>query len=355
MTGSRQFASLGEIPRAAQSVLDEKAWAYLDGGAGREATLGENRAAFDRWHLLPTPLSGVSEVRTETTFMGLQLASPFLTGPVGTYSAFHPAGDVAVARAAERFGTAAVIPVLSSYPLEETAARAPAAARIFQVLASGPEEQFLRLASRAKAAGYAVLCVTIDAYPRGVRDRVAETGFDLPAATFGANYDADVETEMARHVEMGPGAWSWATMRSLIEQVDLPVMIKGVLTPRSAEAAVAAGAGAVMVSNTGGRQLDGAPSSLQQLPEIVDAVGDVVAVAFDGGVRRGTDVLKALALGADVVSLGRVIAMALAADGEDGVLAALDLLHEELVTSMALCGLPDLHAIDRTIVQARHH
>jgi isopentenyl diphosphate isomerase/L-lactate dehydrogenase-like FMN-dependent dehydrogenase len=337
---------------AARASLDEPTWAYLDAGGGCEATVAENLAAFARWHLLPKPLSGVTAVDTTVEFLGLRLRSPLVTGPVGTYSAFHEEGDVAVARAAQRFGTVAIVPVLSSYTLEETAAAAPAAARMFGALASGTEQQFLDLARRAQAAGYAVLCLTIDAYPRGVRDRIVSTEFDLEPSAFAANYDADPASEMERHIQLGPQAWSWATVRGLIEQVELPVMIKGVLTVDTARAAVAAGARAIMVSNVGGRQLDGAPSSLQQLPAIVQAVGGAVPIAFDSGVRRGTDVLKALALGADLVSLGRTAAMGLAAGGEEGVLSALELVHEELVTSMALCGIGSVGRIDASILQA---
>jgi 4-hydroxymandelate oxidase len=274
-----------------------------------------------------------------------------VTGPVGTYSAFHEGGDVAVARAAERFGTVAIVPVLSSYTLEETAAAAPASARMFGALASGSELQFLDLAGRAQAAGYAVLCLTIDAYPRGVRDRILSTGFDLPPSAFAANYDTDPTSEMQGHIELGPHAWSWATVRRLIEQVELPVMIKGVLTVDTARAAVDAGAQAIMVSNVGGRQLDSAPSSLHQLPAIVQAVGGAVPIAFDSGVRRGTDVLKALALGADLISLGRTAAMGLAGGGEEGVLSALELVHEELVASMALCGIESVRQVDASILQ----
>ncbi|MQA08948.1 MAG: alpha-hydroxy-acid oxidizing protein [Pseudonocardiaceae bacterium] len=347
----RRLASLSELESAARAALGKEAWTYLDAGAGCETTLAENRAAFDRWHLLPRPLSGVGEVRTTTEFLGLELATPLVTGPVGTYSAFHAGGDVAVARAAQRCGTAAIVPVLSSYSLEETAAAAPGAAGIFQALASGSEEGFVELAHRAQAAGYAVICLTIDAYPRGVRDRIASTGLELPEDAFAANFGGDIETEIGRHIELGRDAWSWTTVRQLIDEIDLPVMIKGVLTPETAEAAVAAGARAVMVSNVGGRQLDGAPSSLEQLPDIVDAVGSAVRIAFDSGVRRGTDALKALALGAEIISLGRTIAMGLAAGGEEGVVASLKLVHEELVTSMALCGIGDVGTIDTSILQ----
>jgi isopentenyl diphosphate isomerase/L-lactate dehydrogenase-like FMN-dependent dehydrogenase len=331
--------------------MDAGAWSYLMAGAGTETTVARNRAAFHSWHLLPDPLRGLQRVETSATLLGVGLSTPIVTGPVGTYTAFHPEGDLAVARAAERFGTASIVPVLSSYPLEQTASTAPGAAKFFQALASGSPETFLTLAARARAAGYAAVCLTIDAYPRGVRDRVMESQFDLPAQAFAANYDTDVETEMELHIELGSTAWSWGTVRELISQVELPVMIKGILTPRSALASIEAGAQAIMVSNVGGRQLDGAPSALEQLPAIAEAVGGRAEIAFDSGVRRGTDVLKALALGARAVSIGRASAMGLAAGGEEGVLAVLRLLHDELATSMALCGAGSVDGIGTEVLQ----
>jgi isopentenyl diphosphate isomerase/L-lactate dehydrogenase-like FMN-dependent dehydrogenase len=343
--------SLGEIYRESERGMDPGAWSYLAAGAGTEVSVALNRSAFDRWHLLPDPLRGLRQVDTSTTLMGVALSSPIVTGPVGTYTAFHPDGDLAVARAAARFGTASIVPVLSSYTLEETAETAPASAKLFQALASGPPETFLVLAARANAAGYEAICLTIDAYPRGVRDRVMESHFDLPAEAFAANYETDAETEMELHIELGATAWSWATVRDLIAQVDLPVMVKGVLTARTALASIDAGAAAIMVSNVGGRQLDGAPAALEQLPGIVEAVAGRVEIAFDSGIRRGTDVLKAVALGARAVSIGRASAMGLAVGGEEGVAAVLQLLHDELATSMALCGAGSISAVGPDLLQ----
>jgi len=284
--------------------------------------------------------------------MGLELATPILTGPVGTYSAFHADGDPAVVRATQRFGTAAIVPVLSSFTLEETAAAAPSAARIFQLLASGSVEKCISLAERARQAGYNGICLTIDAYPRGIRDRITESRFELPLAAVSANYDEDAADEMMLHTDIGECAWSWSTLRRVVEAAALPVMVKGVLTPTVARAAVDSGASAVMVSNVGGRQLDSAPSALAQLPAIVSAVGSRAEIAFDSGIRHGSDVLKALALGADVVSLGRAAAMGLAVAGEDGVLAVLRHLQEELTTTMALCGVARIAELGAHVLQA---
>jgi 4-hydroxymandelate oxidase len=236
--------------------------------------------------------------------------------------------------------------------LEETAAAAPRAKHVLQLLASGSVDKCISLADRARSAGYHAICLTIDAYPRGIRDRITLSRFDLPLTAVSANYGEDAAEEMTLHTQLGEHAWSWSTLREVVEACALPVMVKGVLTPTAAKAAVDAGAVAVMVSNVGGRQLDTAPSSLTQLPAIVEAIGTSAEIAFDSGIRRGADVLKALALGAGAVSLGRAAAMGLAAGGEEGVLAVLRLLHEELVSAMALCGVAGLDEIDGHVLQA---
>jgi isopentenyl diphosphate isomerase/L-lactate dehydrogenase-like FMN-dependent dehydrogenase len=349
--GDSRFESLEELYDAARANLDDSTWAYLEGGAGIERSVAGNRRDFERWNLLPSPLSGCGAPNTQTSFLGIDLAAPILTGPVGTSAAFHPEGDIAAARAAERCGIASIVPVLSSVPLERTRAAAPRAARIFQVLASGTEDWFRKLVDRAGSAGYDAICVTIDAYPRGIRDRIASARFHLADDAASANYDVDAAAELTAHSELGQRAWTWSTLAGLIADVPLPVMVKGILTARDARQSVAAGAAAIMVSNVGGRQLDGAPSAISQLPEIVDAVGDQTEVAFDSGVRRGTDVLKALALGARVVSLGRSVARGLAADGEAGVVRTVELVESELRVSMALCGRATIGSIDRSILK----
>jgi isopentenyl diphosphate isomerase/L-lactate dehydrogenase-like FMN-dependent dehydrogenase len=350
--GESRFETLYELYDAARANLDDATWAYLEGGAGLERSVVANRHDFERWNLLPSPLSGCGSPNTQTSFLGIELAAPILTGPVGTSAAFHPDGDAAVARAAERCAIASIVPVLSSLPLEQTKAAAPTAARIFQVLASGSEDHFLKLVDRAGSAGYDAICITIDAYPRGFRDRVLSARFQLADDAAYANYDIDDAAELAAHSELGLSAWTWSTVADLIAEVPLPVMLKGVLTVRDAKEAVAAGAAAIMVSNVGGRQLDCVPSAISQLPEIIDAVGDQTEVAFDSGVRRGTDVLKALALGARVISLGRTVAYGLAADGEAGVVRTLELVESELTVSMALCGTPSIDSIDRSILKS---
>jgi isopentenyl diphosphate isomerase/L-lactate dehydrogenase-like FMN-dependent dehydrogenase len=335
------FATLGELHQAARDRLDEGVWAFLDGGSGAEWTLRANRRAFDGWAFRPRMLQGSGPPNLDTTFLGLRLALPFLTAPFGADRLFHPDGQRAVVRAAEQAGAASIVPEAGSFGLEALAEQAPGAARVFQLHALGDPENFLRLAGRAAKAGYAALCVTVDCPTDGWRERIRALRFQLDHTAVSGNYPAQGGAEA--HL-FGPmmrndtPTWTWEGLAKTAARADLPFIAKGILTAADALAALEAGASAIYVSNHGGRQLDGAPASLTQLPEVVGAVARRVPILFDSGVRRGTDVLKALALGADVVILGRVVAYGLAAGGADGVTATLELLRDEIRTSLTLLG-----------------
>jgi isopentenyl diphosphate isomerase/L-lactate dehydrogenase-like FMN-dependent dehydrogenase len=351
--GAPRFAVLGEIAEAARENVAPPVWNFLEGGAGDELTLAENRRAFERWHFRPRVLSGIGPPETSTTFLGIPLTMPVLTAPFGADRLFHPDGHLAIARANARFGTAAFVPSASSYALEDVVAAAPAAARIFQVHAFGSEAPFVRLLERAKAAGFELICLTVDCPPRGWRERIMRDRFrpEWESELLRGNYPAD-PPELLGHLEqIGRPLWTWAQVTELCSGVGLPWIAKGILTADDARAAVEAGAKGVVVSNHGGRQLDSAPAALDQLPEVVAEVGGEVAIALDSGVRRGTDILKALALGAEAVLIGRLAAMGLAADGEAGVYRVLELLHAELVTTMALVGRGTIASIDPSLLQ----
>jgi 4-hydroxymandelate oxidase len=346
----RQWSTLAEIADDAAARLSAGTLAYLEGGAGAEQALRANRAAFERWSLLPAPLSGCGRPDTSCSVVGIELGVPFILGPVGPYSVFDPDGDLSIARAAEEAGTIAFVPVLSAQTLEETRSAAPGGARVFQILASGSESSAVRLVARATEAGYDVICVTIDAFPRSYRDRVDRSGFELSSDLFCANYGEDAAAEIQAHVDIESAAWDWGTLERVVAASTLPVIVKGVLTPGAARAALDSGAAAIVVSNVGGRQLEAAPSALSQLPVIVEAVGAETEVLFDSGVRRGVDVVKALALGARCVLLGRVGARGLAAGGQRGVARSLEILRAEVETCMALCGCPNIAAVDRSVL-----
>lgn len=344
---SNQFVTLNEVRRAARAQVGSEVWNFIEGGAGDEWTMTQNRLAFRRWQFKPRVLTGIAQPQLATTFLDLELATPIVVAPFGFDRAMHPEGHLAVARGAAAAGADFVVPVVSSFPLEEVRAAAPAAARVFQVVAAGSDATFLRLAARAVDAGYGVLCVTVDVFVPGWRERSMEDRYvPDPSILMGNLAPAEVA-----EVGASPNEWTWERLGDVCAQLPIPWIVKGVLTGDDARAAVDAGARAVVVSNHGGRQLDGAPAALDKLEEVVRAVGGRVEVGLDGGVRRGSDVLKALALGARIVGVGRPAAYGLAAAGEQGVQTVLELLNTELATSMALCGRASIDAVDRSLVE----
>ena len=223
----------------------------------------------------------------------------------------------------------------------------PAAARIFQVVPTGAEDRFVAFGKRAREAGYSVLCVTVDTLVPGWRERSMEDRFNPDPSVILGNLEM---ADLVAISSFDSPEWSWATLTDLCGEIGLPWIAKGVLTAEDARAAVQAGASGVFVSNHGGRQLDGAPAAATALPEVAAEVGGEVVVGLDGGIRRGSDVVKALALGADVVAVGRAVIMGLAAAGEAGVARVLELLQKEMATTMSLVGRPTIADIDSTVI-----
>jgi isopentenyl diphosphate isomerase/L-lactate dehydrogenase-like FMN-dependent dehydrogenase len=349
-----EFATLDEITQAARASLDPATWDFLEGGAGSEQTLRDNRSAFGRWSIRPTVMSGIAEPHTVSTFLGRPLAMPVLTAPFGADALFHPDGHLAVARANARFGIASIVPEASSHSLADVAAAAPEAALVMQLHPVDPVDNFRAVASRARELGYRALCITVDCPRAGWRERNMANRFNPDLDVVAGNYPVGGAINVAEvFAPRGRGLWSWQRLQDALSAIELPWMAKGILTAADARAAVDAGAFAVVVSTHGGRQLDGAPGALDQLREVADAVAGRVTVIADSGVRRGTDVIKAIALGADLVLVGRLAAYGLAADGEAGVLRVLELLREEMQVNMALAGRPDVASLDRTLLQRR--
>ncbi len=348
------FVAIEEIHSAALRALPDDIAAYLEEGAGTESTLRANRAAFGQWVIRPRPMSGVSDPDMSATVLGIPLRVPVLTSPFGGDALFHPDGQLAVARASAGWGTASIAPEVGSFSYEQVRAAAPSAVRIAQL---HPYESFGHVAERVKAAGYDVLCVTVDCPQMGLRTRSRMARFHPDRGVWAGNVTADggpSANDMFRSgVTAASPAWSWAQLARAAGQAGLPWIAKGILTGPAALAALDAGASAILVSNHGGRQVDPAPASLDALPEVVSAVAGRVPVLLDSGIRSGADVLIALALGARAVVIGRLAAYGLAAAGEAGVRRVLELLTEELRTLMVLAGLPDLKAITADAVARR--
>jgi L-lactate dehydrogenase (cytochrome)/(S)-mandelate dehydrogenase len=368
--------SVEDYRRRARRRVPRMAWAYIDRGAEAEATLAANRSAFARWSLRQRVLTGVEEPRLGTEVAGVPLSMPILLAPTGLSGLAHASGEPALARAAERAGTRAVVSTAASYSIEEVAA-ATAEHHFFQ-LYPGPAGTDLteRFIDRAREAGYAGLMVTVDTPAIGNRDAERRAGMGAtPVLTPAAVLDAALRPAwtlgylregriVARNFVEATGARAgveavkkhqkvvrpdmvWDDLARMRERWTGPFMVKGILDPDDAERAVAIGADALVVSNHGGRQLDGAQATLDALPAIAARVGDRITVILDGGVRRGTDVVKALALGADAIMIGRPALYGLATAGQSGVEGVLAILRAELETTLALMGVAAVGDLDR--------
>jgi 4-hydroxymandelate oxidase len=346
-----EFLALPEIHAAAMTNLPQDVAVYLESGAGAEYTLRANREAFGRWVIRPRPMSGVTDPKTNTSVLGIPLSVPILTAPFGGDALFAQDGHLAVARANAARGIASIVPEVGSFSYEEVAAAAPAAARIAQL---HPFDSFHHVASRIKAAGYDALCVTVDCPMTGFRTRNRMIRFHPDPAVWSGNVTHDGTPNVASTFgnRIIPG-WTWDQLAEATAIHGMPWIAKGILTAEAADAALAAGASAVLVSNHGGRQVDPSPASLDALPEVAGAVAGRVPVLLDSGIRSGADVFLALALGANAVVIGRLAAYGLAAAGEHGVRRTIELLTDELRTLMILAGVPDLASLTPELVTRR--
>jgi 4-hydroxymandelate oxidase len=335
--------------------MEQSAFDYFAGAAGDERTLAENRAAFGRIAFRPRVLVDVTTVATKTRVLGADLSFPVLLAPTALNRLGHPDGELAVSRAAASAGTAMVLSTTASSTLEEVAAAAPGGTRWFQLYVYKDREVTRSLVSRAEASGYQALVLTVDMPRMGRRERDVRNHFVLPAGVTMRNLEragrADAgnwsaESSFAEYWRnlLDPSL-TWDAIGWLRSLTRLPIVVKGVLAAEDAERAVQSGASGIVVSNHGGRQLDGSIATIDALPDVVERVRGRVPLLLDGGVRRGTDVLKALAIGAQAVLIGRPYLWGLAAAGEAGVKQVLDLLREEFELAMALAGCPSIESI----------
>ena len=331
--------TLTDVEALAVARMDPDWSEYLAGGAGLERTLAENIAAFASWRLRQRVLCGIDSVSTATTVLGQRLDSPVVVAPVAYQALAHVDGEEGMARAAAAVGSAICLSTFSNASTAQVAEAAPDAVRFLQVYVFRDHGVTDELIAQALEAGFSAIFLTVDLPVVGARDRERRIHW-----TFSDEALPAVRYAVERGV-IGPGslgmldpALDWAYLERLVSSVPVPVVVKGVLEPEDAVLAAEHGAAGIVVSNHGGRQLDGATPSLEALPDIVDAVGDRLEVLFDGGIRRGTDVATALALGAQAVLAGRVPLWGLGAGGEGGARAVLELLREELAIALHLTG-----------------
>jgi len=376
----QRYGTIGELRAAARRAVPRVMFDFVDGAAGDEVTAANNRADFARLAIVPRVLVDVSEVSLATTVLGTPVAVPLLGAPMGLCGLVHHGGEVAIARALHAAGSVYVLGAMSSYTIEEVARAAPGPTW-FQMYMWRDRGLMRELLERSRAAGHLALVLTVDVPVAAARDRDRRNGFGAPPrvtlrslaggavrprwsaqfireprmsfaclAGHGAPSDPG---QIAAYIgsQFDPGA-TWEHIGWLREHWQGPLVIKGILRPPDARQAVSLGASAVAVSNHGGRQLDGAPSTIRALPAIVDEVGGDAEVYLDGGIRRGGDILKALALGARACLAGRPLVFGLAAGGETGARRAVAILTAELRGAMALAGCADVASLDRSWVPA---
>ncbi|PJI97146.1 4-hydroxymandelate oxidase [Acidovorax sp. 69] len=345
-----EIVTLADHEQQARQHLDDNAWAYFSGGAADEITLRANRSAWDTLPLWPRVLRPLAGGHTRVSLLGRTLAHPILLAPIAFQRMAHPDGELAMAYAAAALGAGVVLSTQASVSLESVAQAVhpdPGRGPLWFQLYLQHDRGFTQaLVQRAEAAGYEALVLTVDAPSSGVRDRERRAGFRLPPGVGPVNL-AGMQTPTPPALRVGQSALfdgllhqapTWDDIAWLQSITRLPVLLKGVLHPADARQAVSMGAGGLIVSNHGGRTLDTAPATATALPRVVQAVAGAVPVLVDGGIRRGTDVLKAMALGASAVLVGRPAVWGLAHAGAAGVAHVLRLLRDELEIAMALTG-----------------
>ena len=354
------FTNLLELEDLARAKVPRPSFDYIAGGAEDEVSLRRNREAFTKWALRPRVLVDVSRRDTSTSVLGQRVSMPILVAPTAFHGLVHPEGEVATARGAAAAGTVMVVSAIATRELEEVA-KAVAGPRWFQLYVWRDREVTAQLVKRAARAGYGAICLTVDTPLLGRREKDERNAFTLPPGLGIANVRpagldgvpaSERGSAFAKYVaELLDPAVTWKDIAWLRSLTSLPIVLKGIMTAEDATLAVEHDVDGIIVSNHGGRQLDSTVGTLDALPDIVAAVQGRVEVFMDGGVRRGTDVLKALALGAKAVLIGRSALWGLALGGADGVRRVLEHLRGELELAMALTGRAALAQVDRSLVQ----
>jgi 4-hydroxymandelate oxidase len=341
--------------RLAKARLAPMAWEYISGGAGDEATLGWNEKSYEKIRLRPRNLVDVSRIDTKLTLFGLALESPILLAPLAYQRLAHPDGELATIKGAEAAGATILLSTFSTVTLEEIAAAATKP-HWFQLYVQ-PDRDFTReLVRRAEAAGFKALVVTVDTPVLGPRYRELRHKFALPEGLVRANLKG-LHTATGGHRPTERDIYSatldpkltWKDITWLRSLTKLPIILKGIMNAEDAGRAVDEGAEGIIVSNHGGRNLDTVPATIDALPEVIAKVSGRVPVLVDGGIRHGTDVLKALGRGASAVLIGRPYVYGLAVDGSEGVSRVINILRREFEMAMALTGKTSIKEIDRSV------
>jgi lactate 2-monooxygenase len=347
--------AIAELERSAVAAMEPRAANYVGAGAGSEETIRANVEAFGRWRILPRMLRDVAERDLSTSVLGTAMPAPLMLAPIGVQKVVHADGELASARAAAAVGVPMIASTASHFTLEQIAEASGEGRRWFQLYWANDRDLVASFVGRAERAGYEAIVLTVDAFIPGWKPRDLQQAW-LPflEGSGNANYlqdpvfraglqrtpEEDLGAATGHYLEvLSNPSLSWDDLAWLRELTSLPILVKGIQHVDDAREAAARGVDGVVVSNHGGRQVDGAIASLAALPEIAAAVGGALAVLFDSGVRGGADVLKALALGADAVCLGRPYVWGLALDGQAGVETVLKMILAEFDLTMALCGL----------------
>ena len=348
--------NIADLERLAAERLEPGVHGYFAGGAGDERTLRRNREAFERWELRPRVLVDVSEVDPAIELLGMELEQPFLVAPVAFQRMANPDGERGMARAAGDLGVGFCLSSLATSRPSDIGEAAPEARRLFQLYAFRDRGVTRALLEEAVESGFEAALLTVDAPYAGKRERDLRTGFQVPAEMRTPAIEAAVgkrDLTIEEVFALVDPALDWGGLEELAAASELPVLIKGLVRPEDAELALEHGAAGVVVSNHGGRQLDGEIATIDALPEVADAVGGRVPVLMDGGIRRGSEIATALALGADAVLVGRAPLWGLAVEGEAGARRALEILAGELRLALALLGCPRASELDRSYVRRR--
>ncbi|GHO80360.1 alpha-hydroxy-acid oxidizing enzyme [Ktedonobacter sp. SOSP1-85] len=338
------YIQIDQYEEVARKTVDPAAWCYVESGSGQEQTLRGNQVAFEHIWLRPRMLVPMQAPDLNTTVLGTPISMPIAAAPVGFQKLLHPEGEATSAKGVGDARTLYVASSSATTSLEDIAVAA-SGPLWFQLYLFEPRSLSEELVRRAEQASYQAIVVTVDTPFYGRKERFWRQGYSMPGHIRKANFEPGVDPMVSSTFDWGLFDW----LRSL---TDLPLVVKGILTAEDARRAVDCGVAGIVVSNHGGRQLDGALPSVMALPEVVEAVAGRAEVYLDGGIRSGTDAFKALALGARAVFVGRPMLWGLAVDGAQGVTQVFDILREELEYAMVLSGCPTVEHIDTSFVES---